>query len=272
MTTFSLITLNCFGVPTPTTRRRLAALARALNQREATVVCLQEVQAHNYRRLLIRACDHYPSHAFTPFMHAPKGGLLTLSRLPIEHIQFILYRERGRWWTPAIQDWILHKGVLISRMTLNGIPIAVLNTHLTANYSGDWRRTNRYAQHERSQLQQLSEAVQVESAETLVVVAGDFNIPRGSWLYKEFLVASGMTDPLAGDKQPTFRPPRGIPGRYVVPVDFTFVRLPENLPDVQIRNQIIFQEKYPLIAGRKGYLSDHFGVELELSWGNGDTR
>ncbi len=268
MTNFSLITLNCFGVPMPTTRRRMLALAAELNRREVTIVCLQEIQSHTYRRLLIRACDRYPSHAYIPFMHAPKGGLLTLARPPIEQVHFALYRERGRWYTPAIADWILHKGVLITRLTLDGVPIAVLNTHLTANYSGDWRRTNRYAQHERSQLAQLAEIVSTQPPDTLVVVAGDFNIPRGSWLYKEFLAESGLIDPAAGDRQPTFRPPRGIPGRYALPIDFTLFRFPQSkpLPGLQVHSQLCFQEKFPLIAGRKGYLSDHLGVELELTW------
>ena len=268
MKTFSLISLNCFGVPTPTTRRRLLTLAGELNRREATVVCLQEIQSHNYRRLLIRACERYPSHAYVPFMHAPKGGLLTFARAPIEHVHFTLYRDRGRWYTPAIADWILHKGALVTNLTLDGVPIAVFNTHLTANYSGDWRRSNRYAQHERSQLQQLAQMVSLQPADTLVVVVGDFNIPRGNWLYKEFLAESGLIDPMEGDRQPTFRPPRGIPGRYALPIDFTLVRMPQTKPltGLQVRSQLCFQEKYPLFARRKGYLSDHLGVELELGW------
>jgi endonuclease/exonuclease/phosphatase family metal-dependent hydrolase len=266
VTTFSLITLNCFGVPMPTTRRRLLALAQELNRREVTVACLQEVQSHTYRRLLVRAADRYPASAYVPFMHAPKGGLLTLARLPIEHVQFTLYRDRGRWYTPAIQDWILHKGALATNMTLDGVPIVVLNTHLTANYSGDWRRSNRYAQHERSQLQQLAQIVNAQPAEALVAVVGDFNIPRGNWLYKEFLAESRLMDPMAGDRKPTFRPPRGIPGRYALPIDFTLLRLPPNLPGLRIRSQLCFEEKYPLVAGRKGYLSDHYGIELELAW------
>jgi endonuclease/exonuclease/phosphatase family metal-dependent hydrolase len=233
-----------------------------------TVACLQEVQAHTYRRLLIRACERYPSYAYIPFMHAPKGGLLTLASVPIEHTHFTLYRDRGRWYTPAIADWVLHKGALVTGLTLGGVPIAVINTHLTANYSGDWRRGNRYAQHERNQLAQLAEIVSLQPADALVVVVGDFNIPRGNWLYKEFLAESSLVDPLASDRQPTFRPPRGIPGRYALPIDFTLLRVPQTtpLPGLQLHSELRFQEKYPLIAGRKGYLSDHLGVELTLSW------
>src|SRR4051812_29315993 len=117
MPRFSLLSLNCFGTPTPSTRRRLLTLAQELNREPVSVVCLQEVQAHIYRRLLINACSIYPANAHTPFVHAPKGGLLTLSQLAIEHQRFILYRERGLWYTPALADWILHKGILRTQMT-----------------------------------------------------------------------------------------------------------------------------------------------------------
>src|SRR5436853_4561167 len=136
MATFSLLTLNCFGVPTPATRRRLLTLARELDDRGTCVVCLQEVQTHAYCRLLMRACTRYPASAYAPFLHAPKGGLLTLARRPITHPQFTLYRERGPWYTPAAADRFLHKGVLATQLRHDGLPIVVLNTHLIANYRG----------------------------------------------------------------------------------------------------------------------------------------
>src|SRR5919109_3807615 len=202
MATFSLLTLNCFGTPVPSTRRRLLTLAHELNNRDACIVCLQEVQAHPYRRLLTETCMGYPANAYAPFLHAPKGGLLTLARRPIERAHFTLYRERGLWYTPAVADWLLHKGVLQTHLRHGDLPIVVLNTHLTANYTGDWRAGNRYARAERNQLRQLAEIVAAQPSEALVLVAGDFNIPRGSWLYDEFLASSGLIDPLAGDQRP----------------------------------------------------------------------
>ena len=265
MATFALLTLNCFGVPAPLTRRRLRTLARELDRHDASVVCLQEVQAHAYRQLLVQACATYSANAYTPFVHAPKGGLLTLARLPIDQSYFTLYRERGLWHTPAVADWILHKGVLHTHMRFAGHPIVVLNTHLNANYSGDWRANNRYAQTEHGQLRQLAEIVAAQPPDALVLVAGDFNIPRGSWLYDEFLAASGLIDPLAGDTEPTYRLPPGVPSRYAQPIDFALVRAPQ-LPRLQVHSRLCFREKLPLIDGRLAYLSDHCGVELRLTW------
>jgi len=271
MTTFTLVTFNCLGAPGLGAGRRLLALARELNRRADAVVCLQEVQAHTYRKLLLDACVAFPTHAFEPFVHAPKGGLLTLAGSPIEEVSFTLFRDRGLWYTPAVADWILHKGVLRIRLTCDDTPVSVLNTHLTANYLGDWRGDNLFTRNERAQLRQLAEIVRRESPEALVLVAGDFNIPRGSWLYEEFIAESGLIDPLAGDVRPTVRAPRGMPARYSAPIDFALLRSPASLR-LHIGSDLLFREKIPVGDKRSAYLSDHCGIELRLAWERTDIK
>lgn len=263
--TLDVITFNCFGAFAPGTRRRLLALARELALREPDIVCLQEVQLHAHRDLLLRALDSFPHTAHEPFVYAPKGGLLTLARCPISEARFELYPERGRWFAPTLADVALHKGVLVARMEIGGVPLAVINTHLSANYSGDWRPESVYARTERAQLLQLAELVAAQPADTLVLVMGDFNIPRGAWLYDEFLAVSGLCDPLAGDVRPTYRPMPGIPARYALPIDWLLVRAPD-LPDLQIRSDLCFSERVSLNGTASGFLSDHIGVALTISW------
>jgi endonuclease/exonuclease/phosphatase family metal-dependent hydrolase len=258
-------------VPTPTTRARLLTLAGELNARDDLVICLQEVQAHAYRRLLMRACASYPHAAYAPFVHAPKGGLLTLARLPIAEFQFTLYRSRQVPYVPALMDWFLHKGVLATRFEYAGVSVVVLNTHLNANYSGMWDRHSRYARIEAGQLRQLAEIVRAQPPEALVVAAGDFNFPRDSWLYDEFLAASSMTDPLASDRRPTVRAPLSFSERYSLPIDFAFVRVPPSvgippaLAGLRLESELRFVEQVPF-SGRPRFLSDHVGVELRVSW------
>lgn len=265
MAEFSLVTYNCFGAPTPRARRRLLALAHELNRRAESVVLLQEVQANIYRRLLIEASTGYPFSSYEPFIYAPKGGLLTLAQLPIERREFILYRAREIVRPPAMMDWALHKGVLLVRTAVAGVPVVLLNTHLSANYSVNWNQGNHYARIEQAQLRQLAEIVHAQPAEALVVAAGDFNIPRGSWLYDEFLSESGMIDPLAGDQRPTHRPPAGLPARFARSIDFALLRLPE-LPNVSVHSDLCFTQPVPIGGARLGYLSDHDGIELRISW------
>ncbi|HJZ46275.1 MAG TPA: endonuclease/exonuclease/phosphatase family protein, partial [Roseiflexaceae bacterium] len=260
MPTFSLLTLNCFGVPTPTTHPRLLALARELNARDDQIVCLQEVQSHAYRRLLMRACDSYPHAAYAPFVHAPKGGLLTLARLPLAAVEFTLYRSREVPYPLSLMDWLLHKGILATRLEYAGVSIVVLNTHLNANYGGNWDRRSSYTRSEAEQLRQLADIVRAQPPEALVVAAGDFNFPRDSWLYEEFLAASGMLDPLAGDTRPTVRAPLKLAKRYALPIDFALVRAPA-LAGLRMESELRFVEKVRF-SGRPRFLSDHMGVEL----------
>jgi len=264
MPTFSLLTLNCFGVPTPTTRARLLMLADELNARDDQVICLQEVQSHAYRRLLIGACTSYPNAAYIPFVHAPKGGLLTLARLPIAASEFMLYTIRHVPYPLALMDWLLHKGVLATQFEYAGLRIVVLNTHMHANYTGVWDRRNRYAWVEGKQLHELAEIVRAQAPEALVVAAGDFNFPRGSWLYYTFLSESGMTDPLAGDSRPTVRAPLNFAERFSLPIDFTLVRAPK-LAGLRLTSELRFTEQV-LVNGRTRFLSDHIGVELRVEW------
>lgn len=270
MPAFSLLTFNVFGVPAPGTSARLRTLARQVDEDELSVVCLQEVQANPYRKLLMQSTRTFRYAAFEPFLHAPKGGLLTLSREPLLASSFTLFRERGLWYTPAIADWILHKGLLITRYRLHGQSVVVINTHLTANYMGNWGRGNAYAEHEHRQLMQLAEVVAAQSLDSIVIVAGDFNVPRGTWLYESFLRESRMTDPLADSEEPTLRKRPGFPDRYFGAIDWVLFRSPP-LPGCHYTSRRRFDEPLLLSNGRKDHLSDHIGVEFQIAWEDART-
>ncbi len=232
------------------------------------MVCLQEVQTNRYRELLTTGCQTvYPAHAYQGFVHAPKGGLLTLAHTPIDWQEFRLFQERGLWYTPAVMDWILHKGVLITGMTIDGLPITVMNTHLTANYTGNWGENNPFARQEYGELMQIAALVNEQPRDRLVIVCGDFNVPRGAWLYNALLSVANLTDPLGGDIRPTFRPHNGMGKHYGVPIDFILYRAPSALP-LQVNAEIRFEDKVR-IERYEAYLSDHMGIETRFAWAAG---
>jgi endonuclease/exonuclease/phosphatase family metal-dependent hydrolase len=252
-------------VPLPAaTRARLATLGRLLDGAGLDIICLQEVQFSGFLPLLRRGFVSFPHLVYQPNWHAPKGGLVTLSRWPVEAVDFVSFREHGPWWyTPAFADWLLHKGMLVTRIAVGGTPVVVVNTHLLANYSGDWSPGNRFARHQREQLQRLAEVVNGLDRRLPVVVAGDFNVPRGNWLYDEFVRATALRDVLTGDDRPTFRQAMLMPGRFARPIDFIFVRAPEGA-EIAASARLRFEAKTELITGRVDYLSDHYGVEAEI--------
>ena len=261
---FSLLTFNCFGTPVPRARRRLRALANQLEGSDIELVCLQEVQLVFFQKLLIQACASYPFQAYEPHLHSPKGGLVTLSRVPLAAQRFETYVEQGRWYLPTAMDRFLRKGMLISSLYWEDIPVVVINTHVIANYNGDWERQGVFARMQEKQLHQLAEVVAIQPSNALVVVVGDFNIPRGSRLYTNFLHWTGLIDTLAEDLRPTHRPPRGVPAHYSLPIDFTFVRVPTTL-SLQITCDLRFSSKLQLTHRHHDYLSDHNAIEVSFT-------
>jgi endonuclease/exonuclease/phosphatase family metal-dependent hydrolase len=261
---FSLLTLNCFGLWLPNTGRRLLALAKMLDQSPYQIVCLQEIQLHKYQNLLVEGCASYPYTLYKSYVHCPQGGLLTLSRIPVTHTSFEPYAERGLWYTPMLLDRLFFKGMLITSLTWKDIPIVIINTHLLANFAGDWERRGMYARVEEKQLHQLAETVRAQPMDGVIIVMGDFNIPRGSALYEDFLVHSGLTDLLADDTRPTLRVPLGAASRFSLAIDYALVRIPDKY-SFKIDCDLCFSKKYQINDRHQGYLSDHCGIELHVA-------
>ena len=178
-----LLTLNCLGgLFMPGTTARLRTLARLLEASDFDVVCLQEVQFVGHLPLLRRLLPSYPhvAHVYVRFMHAPEGGLVTFSRWPIESIYFTRFTERGHAYGLTLADRLLHKGVLAAHVRVHDQPVAVLSTHLVANYSGNWNGLNHYTRQQVRQIDHVAAIVAAIDPILPVVLVGDFNIPRAS--------------------------------------------------------------------------------------------
>ena len=146
-------------------------------------------------------------------------------------------------------------------MQWGDVPVVVINTHIIANYNGDWERRGVFARMQGKQLRQLADTVAAQPSNALVAVVGDFNIPRGSHLYHDLLQQTGLVDVLAGDLRPTHRPPRGVPAHYSLPIDFVFTRVPSSL-SLQITGDLRFSSKLNLTQKHLDYVSDHNAIEV----------
>jgi endonuclease/exonuclease/phosphatase family metal-dependent hydrolase len=260
-TSIRLLTFNTLFLGRP--RPRLRALSQALDGMELDVVCLQEVL---WRRHLSSIATGFPHAAYVPRGPAVKGGLLTLSRWPMEEPRYLEYRVRsGR--RPDLFDRLLRRGLLITRISISGRPVTVVNTHLLANPTGDWSRSNPYARAGEVALNQLAEAVSADHRDPMVVM-GDFNVPRGSWLLDEFLARAGLRDVLAGDRRPTYRPTPKIP--IPAAIDHVLVR-PTPSQEMRVEAELVFQERMSLPGGRAVHLSDHFGIEASIQLSDQDA-
>lgn len=259
--------MNCLGLPLPVPglRRRLQALGKELAASGVDIACLQEVGRWQHLQRLRQDEHAWPYALAIQYPYAPKGGLVTLSRLPFFFTNHTTFREQGPPVSVHTPERLQGKGMLMAVLQLAGRDIVILNTHLAANYTARWTHGNPFVKIERAQLREVAQVVEAIPDETIVVVAGDFNVPRGSWLYHELLAATHLHDPLRESTEPTYRPLPGMPARAAQALDHILVRWPRNLA-VDVCSELCFREPVHLAHGMTGLLSDHLGVRLTLRW------
>jgi len=247
-----VLTLNCLW--RGAAAARLAALARGLERSDLDVVCLQEVLVRRRIGLLRSLAPSFPYVVRRPFGVAVLGGLVTLSRWPVTGYRYTVFRRLGRWWNAGWTDRVIRKGFLVSEIDVAGRPVAVVNTHLTANYGGDWSRSNDYAAVEAAELGQLADAVARLDPARPLVVAGDLNVPSGTWLFDDFVRATGLRAALDGASA-TWRPAH--PGSRAI--DHALVR-----GCTVVAAELCFRDPVALADGRRVPVSDHLGVSVTV--------
>ena len=193
-----------------------------------------------------------------------KGGLVTLSRYPLEKVQFtpFTYPKQMKHALLYASKLIHKKGALVAK--IQGKALLICNTHLIPNRQGNWSRENKlYLAHEK-QLEELSNLIaQVAHKETYVVVSGDFNIPKSSDLYTHFLDISHAKDIFAADDTPTFHAEFLPSGKKAQRIDYIFL-YPEEATIRIYASSLLFQNKVTLRNGKTAYLSDHIGLMAKL--------
>ena len=221
-------------------RPRLRALAGLLAAADHDVVCLQEVMWRANARLLTVSLPHH-AYAGTALL---RGGLVLLSRLPIVSARFVRFPMSG----PPRPELLMRKGVQVVTVSAPAGPVTVLNTHLSA-YSAANRAV---------EVRALAGVVASVPPAMPLVLAGDLNLARTSSLLAGLLTATGLHDARAGDTDPTFRPTDEWPDPAAL--DHVLLR-----PGMTARTALVFQDPVPLADGRTVYLSDHYGIEAEIS-------
>ncbi|WP_432989114.1 endonuclease/exonuclease/phosphatase family protein [Dactylosporangium sp. CA-233914] len=235
-------------------RPRMAALGALLEDSDYDVVCLQEVMAPGVARLLARLA---PSFAHTQYTGSTlvKGGLVILSRRPIARRRFV----RFPYTRPLRPELLMRKGAQVAVLHTAAGPLAVVNTHLSANRDDDWSAHNRWTAVARAELLALGAALAALEPGVPAVVTGDFNLPRDSAALAEFCATAGLHDAMAGDPRPTYRPTPGWPDPPAF--DHVLVR-----PGIHASCELVLTDETVTVAGgRRVYLSDHYGVAAELT-------
>jgi endonuclease/exonuclease/phosphatase family metal-dependent hydrolase len=262
---FSVLSLNTFGIPFFLSGPRIIRLAQELTRLAPGVLCLQEVQQNAYVPLWQRCLEDYPQTAFEWNSLAPKGGLLTAARHSLVKSQFYPFTNRGRWLSIGFSDWALYKGVLSTEFIVDGQHIVVMNTHLHANYTGNWERKGSFARIQSDQVCYLASLVQAQPPGALVIVCGDFNFPRSTFLYEDLLHQADLIDPLADDPRPTYQPFPLVPSRWSIPLDFMLYRPPQGEIPHLTADIIPVQASSARLPSQR-FLTDHYALTLIIQW------
>jgi len=100
------------------------------------------------------------------------GGLLILSRLPIEEAEFEVYKDS------AMPDSMAEKGVLYAKIRAGGEDLHIFTSHVQSSYQvTDVNLYKLYRETRRLQLQQLREFVYLMTQdEGFILILGDLNV------------------------------------------------------------------------------------------------
>jgi len=265
MASFSLLSLNTFGVPFYLSLGRVKRLASELNRIAPSLICLQEIQQNAYLPLLQHNLTAYSQFAYFRNRFAPRGGLVSasMSTHPIVKCGFFPFPNQGRLLSIGFSDWALNKGVLMANLEVDKRCFVVMNTHLQANYLGDWRPSNRQTQIQLDQVKYLGELICAQPKDAWVIVCGDFNFPRDSHAYRQMVLQSGLVDAHTDDPRPTYQPFPLVSTKWRTSLDFIFYRKP-TADNSEISADIIPVVNSAAHQTHQRFLTDHHALVLTI--------
>lgn len=244
-----LATLNVFGLPwplAPDAEARCRRIAATIGEAGVDVLALQEVWSSELQAAFAVAGYHRVCDEDASLIGG--CGLLTLSRHPVRGAELRHFAAEG-----GIER-VVQKGVLRTVLALPGGDLDVWNLHLQSGLADAEVRT--------AQIDELLAWLGGDAAVPFAAVVGDFNCAPGD---AEFERLSAGLRTLGFEHAPCGAPtydassnPLATP-EPPAEIDHLFVRWPARDDAVPRRARRVHDTPGPL-----GFVSDHYGVELEL--------
>lgn len=262
-----ILSLNCYGVDL--SRARFVALAKESLRLDVDIICLQEVILSWQAQILddaFKAAGYHTFYQRSKLGRLVRGGLYIAVRAtlrPQDQRSGTYTKQADGSQLLAISDWFLQKGWLDIGIEVAGTLVRVVNTHLVANYNH--KSTSTY-QVNHYQLFQLEEFLQ--ASKEPVLVCADLNmvvshLPDASYsrtMAEAFDWGVGphtIDNALNPLRQGTLArwSGRGAskPNKRL---DYCFWTSFASRREAML----VFQEP----VGPNGYLSDHYGIRVEL--------
>jgi endonuclease/exonuclease/phosphatase family metal-dependent hydrolase len=258
-------TLNVWTVPLVSERigARMREIGRRLAALELDAIAFQEVWTPKARRILIETGRKAGlANAWHRRRLVVGSGLLVLSRLPFDDVDFRRFSLRGG--APDKDELLGGKGLAELVLATPLGPLALIDTHL---HAGTARKDSLGARALRTaQIVELAGAVRARSEAVLVL--GDLNCQDSDPEYEVLRGLTSLRDLAAehGDRVPTAL--RTNPYRLGSPkgdrrIDYILARDGDRLGVRPVSVDRVFDEPFS-IDGRAAACSDHAGVLAEL--------
>jgi len=269
-----IATLNVWATPAPLARDvsfRIDAIGEKLPDYHLDAIAFQEVWTSEACRRLVRAGRRagleyaWAGRGRGWAQGTLRGGLLVLSRLPIEDPRFTPFTLRGEPERAITNlEYVSGKGFVALLLQTPEGPVRLVNTHL---HSGYHHRTHHYVPHRTAQAIEL--AVDAAQSTAPMVALGDFNFREGDPDYRVLEALLGARDAAVERDQResttlTSNPYRT--GRVDRRKDFVFVRDGASEALGVRRIERIFDEPLSFERREVAY-SNHAGLVVELIQG-----
>jgi len=267
-------TLNAWAMPGPLARDvsyRIDAIGEKLPDYHLDAIAFQEVWTSDACRSLQRAgvraglVHSWAGDVDSWAQGTERGGLLILSRLPIEDVRFETFALRGEPERAITNlEYLSGKGFATVKLRTPEGPIRLINTHLHAGYG---QRAHHYIPHRTAQAIQI--AARHADSNVPIVAVGDFNFREGEPDYRILTGLLSVRDAAVElDRRHnttlTSNPYRN--GRTDRRKDFVFVRDGAAAGLAARRIERAFEEQLE-VDGREAAYSNHVGLIVDLEIG-----
>ncbi|MBI5044391.1 MAG: endonuclease/exonuclease/phosphatase family protein [Candidatus Levybacteria bacterium] len=263
--TLSVLSFNVYGTPfvphkllktlmRNNIRKRFRLIAKEINLLSPDVVLLQEVHDYFHLHYMMKFLSEYPHSFYRHSYFGPRGGLVIISKHQLGQKHYIDFHTRGKYFDKSITGHLSGKGVLLAR--IKSTDVYLLNTHLTQNSLHNWDVESNYVRILKSQLIQLGQLVNTfTTRKKSLILAGDFNMPKNSVYYHEFLQETKLLDSFKNDSFTTYHQSFLPKGASVGRLDFIF-----STSSLKTTKTAYFLKKPVIIDEKEWYLSDHIGL------------
>lgn len=264
---FSLLDFNTFGTPVfaRDITKRYNKIAKIIDESQIDIVCLQEVSTYYHLSLIKKYIKTYPYLYHKKYIYGPRGGLIILSKMPLEDISYHDFSNLGSLKNLSFYTHLIKNGILKAK--IKGYPLYILNTHLVTDWEFEWSPQNHYYVTVQTQVREVIKQVKhLIVDKKSVLLMGDFNMKKHSKLYEELIAETTMSDVFHKETTPTYFHERldyKFQGKTSQRIDFLFVK--EEKAKIRVSNpKHMFNEKVKLENGSMSYLSDHIGLRAEI--------